>query len=96
MGTQHEELESVLRAGRDFRQGLDQLVSAITLAFTPIMQQAKRGLDAFGVAYYDLAERMYLEHHRRLPGSLRTARLKKKRKTKVSEWFEGYLKHTAK
>jgi hypothetical protein len=34
------------------------------------------------------ADALYLQHHDRLPGSNRTRRLKKKRRTKVIEWFE--------
>lgn len=40
---------------------------------------------------YRMAEREYRRHHRRLPGSERTARLRKKRRKRVLDWFADYL-----
>jgi hypothetical protein len=36
--------------------------------------------------WYSAVESAYLESHRRLPGSDRTARMRKKRRAKVLEW----------
>ncbi len=38
-------------------------------------------------AAYDAACRLYLQYHRRLPGSDRTKRLRKKRRAKVLRWY---------
>lgn len=36
---------------------------------------------------FKTASKFYLRHHARLPGSMRTSRLRKKRRTKVMRWF---------
>lgn len=40
---------------------------------------------------YQCAEDAYLLHHRRLPGSYRTKRLRKKRRTRVLRWFTNWI-----
>ena len=42
----------------------------------------------FGRTYQGFAEREYLAHHDRLPGSTRTRRLRKKRRTRVCRWLD--------
>lgn len=49
------------------------------------------GLRLFVEAYLDIAARAYLRTHRRLPGSERTARLRKKRRVVLLRWFLGYV-----
>src|SRR5690606_25236474 len=60
---------------------------ALANAFKPAAEAASRALEAFGAAWCSAAESEYLRHHRRLPGSNRTARLRKKRRAKVLAWF---------
>lgn len=43
---------------------------------------------ALGVALQETAERDYLMAHRRLPGTLRTKRGRKKRRTMVAQWHD--------
>lgn len=50
------------------------------------------GLRLFVEAYLDLAAKAYLRTHRRLPGSERTARLRKKRRVMLLRWFLRYVK----
>jgi hypothetical protein len=45
---------------------------------------------AFADAWYATAEREYLVCHRRLPGSKRTERLRKKRRAVVLAWWARY------
>lgn len=41
---------------------------------------------------YDVALAMYRHFHKRLPGSNRTARLRKKRTTVIMNWYRRYSK----
>jgi len=49
------------------------------------------GLRLFVEAYLDLAAKAYLRTHRRLPGSERTVRLRKKRRVVLLRWFLRYV-----
>lgn len=59
-----------------------------------MMESVTESLRAFGAQTTKLngrmqawLEREYLLHHDRLPGSLRTRRLRKKRQRRIQEWF---------
>lgn len=73
-------------------------VTRAMLALDDAFSQSKDTLWLFSHAIvrelgrYFVAERLYLRVHRRLPGSLRTARLRKKRITKVIAWYERLLR----
>lgn len=54
-------------------------------------ESAMAGLRLFAEAYVDLAAKAYLRTHRRLPGSERTARLRKKRRVVLLRWFLRYV-----
>ena len=60
---------------------------AMWLTWERARRAAARSVDWLGEAIYKLAETMYLENHKRLPGSLRTRRLRKKRRSRVLGWF---------
>lgn len=70
--------------GESFRTFSGKLMSSLSLVFAEA--------EALGRAWYGMAEQSYLRHHRRLPGSLRRCRLRKKRRTVVLAWFERHLK----
>ena len=55
-------------------------------------QKAADGVNSFGIWYAFFAERLYIQSHQRLPGSDRTKRLRKKRKTRVLCWMERELR----
>ncbi len=65
--------------------------TGVATAFAPVAAEARRATVAFGAAHQRVAEQIYLQHHRRLPGSLRKRRMKKKRRKKIKAWFEHYL-----
>lgn len=65
----------------NFSKAMQPLVRAV--------QRATRGMLEF---QYCVAKRLYLQHHDRLPGSERTARLRKKRRTKVLKWHNNWMK----
>jgi hypothetical protein len=75
----------------DFRRLNAEIVHAAGRALSDLWRAAALLIDEFARALASLAERAYLQHHRRLPGSTRTARLRKKRRTKVLEWFAAWL-----
>jgi hypothetical protein len=58
--------------------------------FEQAVQRAHSSLLDFGRILYDTIERSYLRHHRRLPGSNRTARLRKKRQTKLQAFWASH------
>lgn len=53
------------------------------------MQAAAKAFQEFGGAYLRRAEKEYLSCHRRLPGSTRKARLRKKRQSVVRAWQQS-------
>jgi len=64
----------------------------LSAAFSPAFHAASAAMECFGEAYYKKVEHEYLRHHRCLPGSLSTRRLRKKRRTKVLAWWEKRVK----
>jgi len=78
------------RATKRFVGSLHLFGHVAAVALSPAFDQAKMDLEAFGRKFQWVAEQIYLRHHRRLPGSLRTCRLRKKRRTVVMAWFEHY------
>lgn len=56
-----------------------------------------RAMAAFALAIVSppKQESAYLVHHKRLPGSLRTARLRKKRRTRVENWYRQIKKRSS-
>ena len=56
-----------------------------------VMREAASAMGKFGDVWYRTAERAYLQHHTRLPGGKRTARLRKKRRTQVLMWFSEFI-----
>lgn len=75
----------------ELQRTLGLFSATLSAHFAPICRQARLAVMAFGSEWQGFAEQVYLQHHRRLPGSMRTCRLKKKRCTKVFVWFEGYI-----
>jgi hypothetical protein len=80
----------VERWAANMRESMEAVGKALRAAFRPFVELT------FQVNYiYDCAEYAYLQHHRRLPGSERTARLRKKRRTEVLRWYSRHLeKHS--
>lgn len=67
---------------------LQQLVSCFSLEeLAPAIQKAADALNKFGLAYCEIARANYRAENGKLPGSDRTKRLRKKRRTKVLEWM---------
>lgn len=48
-------------------------------------------LSEFNLQMYIVAEVTYLQYHKRLPGSNRTTRLRKKRRNSVLNWYAAFL-----
>lgn len=69
----------------------EDVIRCLQAAFDKPFESASEALRVFAESWVGLAEHCYLQHHRRLPGSLRNRRLRKKRQTKVLAWFERYL-----
>lgn len=64
-------------------------VSAMHTVFEAVVGQ----LGLFVGSIYGVASQAYLNHHARLPGSERTSRLRKKRRTRVLSWyFDVYIR----
>ncbi len=63
----------------DMRRMLEAVKGAI--------EHAAKVFARFGETAMQIAEREYLSHHKRLPGSSRTSRLRKKRRSRVLHWF---------
>lgn len=58
-----------------------------------IFEEVARQCRTFVGSIYGVASRAYLNHHARLPGSERTSRLRKKRRTRVLRWyFDVYIR----
>lgn len=64
---------------------------AFGTAMRPAVEAAAKAMRQFGLAYYQVAQHTYKQEFGRLPGSERTARLRKKRKKMVYDWFSDYL-----
>ena len=76
--------QAAAKAGFDCARAYDALATAV-LGFGQAAQQTASAINT-------VALDLYREHHRRLPGTLRTTRGRKKRETKVLAWFQRYLK----
>lgn len=73
---------------RQINAALTEFSRTIQSCFTPVVDQARAAMIRFGTAWMKMLEQEYLKHHRHLPGSLRTARLRKKRRDAALRWFE--------
>lgn len=71
--------------------GVRGLVARLTREIVLSSESARTGFRLFVEAYLDLAAKAYLRTHRRLPGSERTARLRKKRRVVLLRWFLLYV-----
>lgn len=56
-------------------------------AMKPAISAANKAIVRLGNGIYKIAESEYLQEHTRLPGSMKTKRLRLKRRTKVLDWF---------
>jgi len=76
-------------------RGIQATTTAAANAFRDLASSlARAGMaarSALANAWYSLAAQAYLAHHRRLPGTDRTNRGRKKRATKVLAWFAGHV-----
>lgn len=75
--------EMILQSARSFAK-----------AITPAFQQCAKALTKFGEFYISCAKTAYLQHHKRLPGGTSTARMRKKRRSKVLNWFSEELERS--
>ncbi len=80
-------------------QPLSTLLSQVALgtresfaALSSTFYAARAAMESFSDMYYQIAEQEYLRYHARLPGSLRSRRFRKKRRTKVLAWWERRVK----
>lgn len=97
--TRVDETQTVpLRKGSpllDTRKLAAEICQAAADAFArlqPVAAAAAESLSSLGDAFYHIAARQYRAQHGRLPGSSRTARLRKKRRSKVLAWFANELR----
>lgn len=73
------------------REQVRKAAIAFGEAMRPAVESAAKALRQFGLAYYQVAQHAYRKEFGRLPGSERTARLRKKRLKVVCDWFSDYL-----
>lgn len=66
-------------------------VSQVVTAFARVAAIARKACEQFGNAIYGIAREQYAHEVGRLPGSDRTARLRRKRRRIVMEWFNTKL-----
>ena len=78
-----EDLRRSVQLVRDAGMGIAALNESLTKAAEQMRQ--------FSASVGDFAMQAYLEHHDRLPGSERNARLQKKRQTRIAEWFSRWV-----
>jgi len=62
---------------------------ALGVAMRPAAERMAAAIQAFSAAYLQLAIAEYKRHHGSLPGSDRTARLRKKRRSVALRWFNA-------
>ncbi len=77
--------------GNDFGKQIRQSAIALGNAFRPAVERSSKAMNAFGEAYMYAAERAYKKEFGKLPASMRTKRLRKKRRTIVLKWFSSIL-----
>ena len=70
-----------------------EAVAQIKAAFRELSRQFSAACERICDAWYAGLESAYLDEHRRLPGSTRTARLRKKRRAVVIRWASRYYGH---
>jgi hypothetical protein len=71
---------------------LSDLVCVLRFDASPLLSaigRARSQMERFASALRQSQERAYLTEHPRLPGSTRTARLRKKRRDTVARWWEA-------
>lgn len=56
-------------------------------AMKPAVERAAFAFRELGNQLYNLVVRYYLQHHKKLPGSQKTKRMRKKQRTIVITWF---------
>ena len=79
-------VREVIAAAQRFAGAMIEQFSRIAVAFSTVATAIENNL-------YSFAEAQYLRHHRRCPGGrCATARLAKKRRTKVMAWFVRHMK----
>lgn len=83
--------ERLREANRRLGDALQQSVENMIRAFQPAAALARKALADFDAALYRAAQRAYVEAHGCLPASDRTARLRKKRRKIVLDWFTTEL-----
>jgi hypothetical protein len=74
---------------------LSHCAMVIGKAMQPAFEAAGRAMGQFYESVIATAERQYLAEFGRLPGSTRTARLRKKRRKRVMDWFMERLQERA-
>jgi hypothetical protein len=63
----------------------------IEVAFEALANALRQAAAAIGRWWYELLIILYRKHVGRLPGSERTARLRKKRRKKLLDWASSYF-----
>jgi len=71
---------------------IEQCAKAWAEASYPAVLKASIALTNFSRGMYAAAETAYLKHHATLPGSHKTKRLRKKRRTNVLNWYWQQIK----
>ena len=65
--------------------------NAMSENLLPVFQSFYEVSGTFTLMLDDQAKREYLKHHKRLPGSEKTKRLRKKRRTRVLKWYWNHI-----
>ncbi len=68
-------------------QSLMEVASIATRYFAMVADQARLVVRSFSDSAYKIAEAEYLKSHKKLPGSDRTSRLRRKRRKAVLLYF---------
>lgn len=79
--------EAFKKIGIAAREACEVIASALA----PIVRAVQDAVRCLSANLYLWAERVYLQHHRRLPASNRTSRLRKKRAAIVMDFFSTWL-----
>ena len=77
--------------GNDFGKQIRQNAIAFGIALRPAFEHLSKVMNAFGETYMCVLERAYKKEFGKLPASMRTKRLRKKRRTIVLKWFSSIL-----
>lgn len=84
-------LGTVQQAMRSLQTQASRIAVAAREGMAALEYEFRPSLLALGAALYAAAEHEYRRVHGRLPGSTRTARLRKKRRDEVMRWFSAQL-----